>query len=400
MFLENAIHPENIKFLHASDIHLGSHQYSNLVRAQDYLLRFQQLLTLAQKHQVDCILLGGDVFTSIDILPGLFQGILQMLMKFQKVINKNIPIVAIEGNHDLRRYSHYHQYERGQSWLKVLSDLGFVYLLTGDTSSDDSMTFSYFFHGKKHLGPFTLKWLEVYGTQYTKQTPDAHIQSLSKSIPTKPSTFTVLLQHFGILGQMRNVPGVPYPIICQLRPQVDYLGLGHFHKGFTLENWVFNPGCPEYVSFSELSYPRGIFLANILRTEDRGSIVFKKSVKRLVLRNRPLVKLSVTLPRKFLDPSQFHTFLRKSIRKRLSSTSKASKNKKDQIPILYLKLTGISPDPRISLSRKNLSEALLSDIPFIDIRISKRFYRKLPYLHTIDNFLVKSASTAIGTLKE
>ena len=50
------------KFIHASDIHLGSHQYRNEDRANDFINEFEEILTTDILHQVDFILLGGDVF--------------------------------------------------------------------------------------------------------------------------------------------------------------------------------------------------------------------------------------------------------------------------------------------------------------------------------------------------
>ena len=53
------------KFIHASDIHLGSHQYRNEDRANDFIRAFEEILTTADIHQLDFILLWGDVFSSL-----------------------------------------------------------------------------------------------------------------------------------------------------------------------------------------------------------------------------------------------------------------------------------------------------------------------------------------------
>jgi len=47
-----------VKFIHASDIHLGSQQYSNEYRSNDFIRAFQEILSLAVKHRVDFVIFG------------------------------------------------------------------------------------------------------------------------------------------------------------------------------------------------------------------------------------------------------------------------------------------------------------------------------------------------------
>ena len=44
------------KFIHASDIHLGSHQYRNDYRANDFIFAFEEILSIAVIHRVDFLL--------------------------------------------------------------------------------------------------------------------------------------------------------------------------------------------------------------------------------------------------------------------------------------------------------------------------------------------------------
>ena len=78
------------KFIHASDIHLGSHQYRNEDRANDFICAFEEILTTAITHQVDFILLGGDVFTSLDMLPGKLTRVVKLLNDFKNETNNKI----------------------------------------------------------------------------------------------------------------------------------------------------------------------------------------------------------------------------------------------------------------------------------------------------------------------
>lgn len=110
---------DSVKFIHASDIHLGCKQYRNTHRSNDFIHAFQEILSLACSHKVDFIILGGDVFTSIDMLPGNLNRIIDILTDFKD--NSSIPIIAIEGNHDIRRYSKGIKFERNVQFL-LLAD--------------------------------------------------------------------------------------------------------------------------------------------------------------------------------------------------------------------------------------------------------------------------------------
>jgi len=109
------------RFLHASDIHLGAKQYRNPMLADDHLYAFQQILNLGISKQVDFILLGGDVFTSQDILPNQMEQIIDTLTDFKNTTEGKLPLIAIEGNHDIRQYSHGNRIPRRQSWLRILN---------------------------------------------------------------------------------------------------------------------------------------------------------------------------------------------------------------------------------------------------------------------------------------
>jgi DNA repair exonuclease SbcCD nuclease subunit len=125
----------NFSFIHASDIHIGSNQYRNTYRADDFIRAFNEILKLAIYHCVDFILLGGDVFTSLEILPEKLDIIISILKKFINTTRGTIPIIAIEGNHDIRKYSRGMRVNHGQSWLKFIANLGLIILLDGNINN-------------------------------------------------------------------------------------------------------------------------------------------------------------------------------------------------------------------------------------------------------------------------
>ena len=234
------------KFIHASDIHLGSHQYRNEDRANDFISAFEEILATSVLHQVDFILLGGDVFTSLEMLPGKLTRVVNLLNNFKNETENRILIVAIEGNHDIRKFSRGQRFkQRGQSWLKLLASLGLIILLDADVElPPDEMFKEYDFKTRKG-GKIRIKDVIIYGTRYLGQNPVEYLLKLKDGIEKDDDLFHILLQHFGIKGQMEQVPGVNYRRIQILKNRVNYLALGHFHLQFILDDWIFNPGSSE-----------------------------------------------------------------------------------------------------------------------------------------------------------
>ena len=270
-----------ISFLHASDLHLGTSQYVNPILSQDYVTALQQILQMALDKKVNFILLGGDVFTSRDLLPSIFDKTVQILQNFhskcQTTFQNQIPIIAIEGNHDIRRYSHGKRLEHKFSWLKVLHNLGLLILLDIDFERFPEEGFRPYDEKTKTGSVLQIGNVKIFGTSFIKHDFPEFIQLCYHHLPDpgdlgdptnlgdpdKSHTFNIFLQHFGIAGQMKNVPGKPYELIKNLRRKIHYLGLGHYHKGFEIEDWIFNPGSTEAVSAIETTFRRGIFHCEI-----------------------------------------------------------------------------------------------------------------------------------------
>ena len=120
---------QKVRFIHASDLHLGTGQYQSPERADDFLKILKRILDLAINKKVSFIILGGDVFGSLDILPEQLRKIVNIIKDFKKKTQNSIKIIAIEGNHDIRKYSRGAKIKRRQSWLRFLQDLDLLILL-------------------------------------------------------------------------------------------------------------------------------------------------------------------------------------------------------------------------------------------------------------------------------
>ena len=367
-------------FIHASDIHLGSHQYRNDDRADDFIGALQEILELSIQHHADFILLGGDVFTSLEMLPGKLTKIIELLMSFHNSTNSTIPIIAIEGNHDIRKFSRGVRFaQRGQSWLKLLAHLGLVILLDGDLDMPPDQVFQPYDYSTKRGGKIQVKNVMIYGTRYLGEKPVEQLSRIRKGIERDDGFFHVLLQHFGIQGQMEGVPGIDLELIQHLKHRVHYLALGHFHKQFILDDWIYNPGSSEAVSSMDNSFGRGIFLVTVNNTTS-----FKKTIKIIRLNNRSYQWRTINFPKHVKNKEELFKHVFRELREQLISLNQELDPSDNEMPVLYLRLKGKEPAKSLKIKEKELKEFICQKFPVVDARIYQKFDDSIT---TIDQYI-------------
>jgi len=373
---------EHVKFIHASDIHLGAVQYRNEYRSNDFIRVFEEILELAIIHHVDFMLLGGDIFTSLEILPGKLTNIVKLLKDFREFTNRSILIIAIEGNHDIRKFSRGVRFERrGQSWLKLLNSLGLLILLDANLEAPHEQIFKPYNFTTKTGGKIQIKNVMIYGTHYLGEKPISFLSKIRKGIVNNNGLFNILLQHFGIEGQMENVPGVKLEDIQHLRHRVNYLGLGHFHKQFILQDWIYNPGSSEAVCSVDNSFKRGVFLVEISKIYEK----FAKKVKVLHLTNRKYVWEAIKVNLEIRNKKNFEEFIIDKLRSSLKYLNHDINPSNPQMPILYLILKGKEPSKSCKINEKDLRRKICDSFPIIDVQIYKKF--TIPR-RTLDNYIL------------
>ncbi|NVM16345.1 MAG: metallophosphoesterase [Candidatus Lokiarchaeota archaeon] len=369
------------KFLHASDIHLGSHQYRNENRANDFIFAFEEILSKAITHQVDFILLGGDVFTSLEMLPGKLTKIVNILRDFKHKTDDRILIIAIEGNHDIPKFSRGVRFShRGQSWLKFLTSLGLIVLLDADiNASPEEMFKPYDFRVRKG-GRIQIKNVVIYGTRYLKEKPEDYLLTLKEGIIKDDGNFHILLQHFGIQGQMRHVPGVSYERIKHLKERVNYLALGHYHLQFILDNWVYNPGSSEAVCSTDFSFKRGVFLVSIHKEKN-----YYKEVKKIPLSNRTYRWETIFFKTEFRTKEKMYECIIRKLKRSFDLCKDLDLGTENvQNPVLFLLLKGKKPFHRCKLDKKELTQRICENLPVVDVRIYQKFS---DFLTKLDTFI-------------
>lgn len=245
------------KFMHLSDVHLGYAQYGSETRFDDFARAFNQAIDLALEERVDFVLICGDLFHKSAIDPPTLLQAVHGLDKLQQV---QIPVVAISGNHDRARY---HVPSRS-SWLDYLAERSHLILLT-PSFTDDSMRFLPW-DGKRG-GSVDLNGVRVLGLPYLGSSLDTILKELPDALAKMNHAnigYTILIGHFGLEGEVPGMAGgVSHNALGPLQAYVDYLALGHLHKPFERQKWIYNPGSLETCGMDERDWQGGVYLVSV-----------------------------------------------------------------------------------------------------------------------------------------
>ncbi len=258
-----------MKFLHCSDIHLGRKpvgsafsEYANR-RYEDYFKAFNYIVRFAVENNVDAFLISGDLFDRRELSPDVLERAERDLELLRK---KNIPVVAIEGNHD-RIFA-----IEGRSWLEYLSREKLLYLLRPKVSEVGEISFPRW-DGSKGA-TIEIKGVKFYGVGYQGFSFPQYFQALGKVLDA--SKVNVILAHTSI-EKTDIVPGcVKAEDLEPLMKKCDYIAGGHIHtKRVQQERNFFVPGAPEYWDVKEKN-EKGFFVYD---TETK-EFEFHRSLKR------------------------------------------------------------------------------------------------------------------------
>ena len=240
-----------VEFLHIADVHLGYQQYGHPERFNDFGRAYLSAIDYAVQHRMDFVLISGDLFHKSAIDPPT---LLQAVNGLERLRQAGIPVVAIVGNHDRARY------RDRFSWLDYLAERGYLALL----SPDFGETGLHLLPWNGSEGAYTdIKGGRIYGLPYLGASTRKVLEEVPKAL-AKQSTegieFTVLMGHFGLEGELPGVPGgLSHGEIAPLEEYVDYLALGHWHKPFEREGWIYNPGSLETCAMDERRWHGGFY---------------------------------------------------------------------------------------------------------------------------------------------
>lgn len=251
------------RFLHLADVHLGYDRYNSPERSRDFFYALQDSLErYAIAEQVDFVLIAGDLFEHKNVLPAVLNQAQACLGLLREA---GIPALAIEGNHDHRPYG------TKTSWLRYLADWDWLMLLepTEDIETGEN-PYQPWNPDTKRGGYADLDCgVRVIGSRWYGSTAPQAIPLLANHIQQLPPgpDHTLMMFHHGLQGQIARYQGALDPkLLYPLQEAgVDYLALGHIHKNYVVDEWIFNPGSVEANSIAEgqEQNPRGVYLVEI-----------------------------------------------------------------------------------------------------------------------------------------
>jgi DNA repair protein SbcD/Mre11 len=272
---------KTLKILHLSDIHMGSSFSHGKInpktglntRLEDFVNSLSQCIDRAISEPVDIVLFGGDAFPDATPPPFVQEA---FASQFRRLADANIPTILLVGNHDQ------HSQGNGGASLCIYRTLAVPGFIVGDTIKTHRIATN-----NGDIQVITLPWLtrsalltrpeteglsliEVNDLLIEKLTPvlEGEVRQLEPDIPT------VLLGHLMVdranLGAERFLAvgkGFTIPISLLIRPEFDYVALGHVHKHQNLNPAnnppIIYPGSIERVDFSEEKEEKGYVLITV-----------------------------------------------------------------------------------------------------------------------------------------
>jgi len=252
-----------MKFLHIADVHLGCTRYQLPESPRDFFDAWVDVLRrYGIEERVDFVIMCGDFFHKKSVPPETMNYAFEGLTMMQEA---GIPVVAIEGNHDQRPT------DNEFSWLRSLSKWGLVKLLEPtrvEAVNEKGVTLTYeaWDEGARRGGYIDIGRCRIFGSDWYGTSGNVAIPMLTRAIKAnrRPGAFHILMLHTDVEGhQVHPIPALSIDPLNQLKTAVEYVGLGHTHRHYEIDNWAFNPGSIEVTNITEFRETRGAFVVEV-----------------------------------------------------------------------------------------------------------------------------------------
>ena len=326
-------------FLHMADCHLGYRQYNSRERQNDFTRAYLEIIEVAIDRKVDFVLLAGDLFEKRAIDP---LTLVHAINGLERLKQAGIPCLAVEGNHERTYYRH------SIGWMNFLAERQLLALLNPKIDDRRVSLPPYGNQYGAYVEP--VPGLRVYGMRYfgistahfVRRVADALAEANSHNVE-----YTIFMAHAGVEGVVPpQGGGISHRELAVLRPYVDYLALGHIHKPYSFDNWIYNPGSPETNSLTESAWPkRGYYLVEVdTNTEPKHSPVLHANSR------RPFVRLFFEVDA-CETPGQLLEECRRYIKRR-------RREFRGSEPVVELRLSGVLPFDRSALATEPLKQII------------------------------------------
>ena len=341
-----------VSFVHTADNHLGYEQYGLKERYNDFAKAFLAVVDGAIQRRADFFVIAGDLFNKRAIDA---QTLIQAQMGLKRLRDAGIPAIAVEGHHD-RSY-----YRDGLSWLQFLCAEELLFLLSPTLVEgaplltpwdEESMTGAYKDIKGGAIRVYGLPW---YGAG-TARVMEGFARALEESRAAEEAagvTYRVLLMHTGVDGIVPMMHGLPsYEQFLPLRPLVDYVGLGHVHKQYDRDGWLYNPGSTETWGAEESAWERGYYVVRVDTDAPEGEP--RHTVEHVINPRRPFLRFPFRVDGLSDPTALYERFERDCSRWARESESQLASS--DLEPVIDISMQGILRFDGGAVERTRLEE--------------------------------------------
>jgi exonuclease SbcD len=250
-----------MKFIHTSDWHIGRF-FQNVSLLEDQLFALQQIKKYAKQHQVDALVVAGDIFDRSVPPAEAVDALDQFLDEFTEELD--IPVIMISGNHDSAKRLRFGSRYMRSSGVHILGDIQQIETPVEIVCDDKSVSF----YGVPYHDPVEVR--EAFDTE-VKSYDEAHTYLIEKIKAVRDNSKpSVLISHCFIDGAETSDSERPLSIggadRVSYTPLADfsYVALGHLHgPQYKGEGHIRYSGSLLKYSFSEHKQSKGITLVEI-----------------------------------------------------------------------------------------------------------------------------------------
>jgi exonuclease SbcD len=263
----------------------------------------------------------------------------------------------VEGNHERAHYRD--QY----SWLDFLDGLGYLHLLSPRFEKGRAILEPYGEEGGAYLdlpGGIRVYGLKYYGAS-TGKVFGLFAEALAE-IDDGDVQFTILMAHAGLEGQLPRYSGtLTHNDLAPMREQVDYLALGHIHKPYAVDGWIYNPGSAETWSIEETDWPeRGCYLVDVQPDSNPNH-----QARLVPTPRRPFHRSRLEVDA-LTEPNVLYDAVRTLLQREGSSVPR------EPAPVVELTLSGILPFDRFDLDLDFVKALIEEAWSPLDARVQNR----------------------------
>ena len=333
-----------MRFIHCADIHLGCNQFNIAERSDDFFAAFSYIIDKTLEAEADALVIAGDLFHQRSIDAYTLE---RASICLERLRTAGVRVFLTEGNHDKQYYT------EKKSWCAFLHSEGLVTLLNyGDA-------------------PVEYKGVRFVGLGFCGSLTVNRIKELAETLSALPPMPAVLLLHAGVNYMADTDSGLRCRDMDCLKGLVSYAALGHIHRPYSLDGWLFNPGSSENVHLGEAVHAERGFYDVLL---DGGSL----SVRLCTVPMRPVRSFTVELP----EPEKILAALPDGL--------------ENSVLRLYIKTSGVIDIPPLREMLRVRTGCLYADVFAADRAVPDDERGELPELAELEKDVIAEMAREYG----